>query len=402
MKKVFLRTALLLAVGIGLLSNWLYHDPKAPHYETIKGGVKVSPGSQIFTDGRQLDPFAYGKMSLLVCETNETQKHLLFDIDERQVLGEFSGAQPLFATANGTKFFCSATSSESAGSFRLRLFDMVWRITGGKINLSGPQNTVEQFWSVDLKTHSAKAIGHVMQSNGARTGANPSPHHQFAYTVPTLNMKTNEIILFDLERNTLETRVVPGDPFGWWDDTNIFVQTPQNELMLYDVNTRSNSFLLSFSYLAEFFEEHGLTNAPQDAQPFLQWDGTNTVLYLTEGKKRWLAEESYLIRMERPEPTLTLVSKRFEFELDDHFDPTGTRYLYPESTTNENSTAVVMRDLTTGATHTLESSTSEKAFVMPQFYKDSVIYRRNNGVWQINLTTSNTTRLFPPEDTGAH
>lgn len=398
---MILGIGLVFVAVIGIIAIRLSRDPNAPRYEPIKGSVKLPPGVQVHYDFLNPDPFADGKMWIYVHTTNEWHNYL-FDIDRRQVLGEFFGQQPLFTMRGGGKFVCSARVPESKFSFlRGQIFEALSGLMVGKSQATRQRHELVTFWSIDLQGHSAKKMGEVIQST-SRAHVYPSPDRQFAFTSSSASTKNEEIILFNLDRESSETHVVPGNPFGWWDDANIVVHTPSTELMLYNVKTRSQSLLLGSTQLETFFETVGLTNAPQQSWPFLQWNGTNNVLYLTEGNKRWSAEESYLIRIEHPDGRPKLVSKSFKFEWSDHFDRTGTKYLYSGRLAGTNSDAVIVRDLATGTTNTLVPTLGEKYFSIPQFYKDTVIYIRSNALWQVSLKTSNITRLFPVQDSGAH
>jgi hypothetical protein len=111
--------------------------------------------------------------------------------------------------------------------------------------------------------------------------------------------------------------------------------------------------------------------------------------------QKWLAEESLLIKVERPDAKLKLLSLHFKFKWSDQLDPTGRWYLYSGRESGDSSDGVFVRDLVAGTNRVLVAATTNRYFSIPRFYKDSVLYVRSNALWQISLDGANNVRLFP-------
>jgi hypothetical protein len=110
-----------------------------------------------------------------------------------------------------------------------------------------------------------------------------------------------------------------------------------------------------------------------------------------------LAEESFLIKVQRPDGRLKLLSPHFKFEWSDHLDATGKYYLYSGREAGSASDGVFVRDLQLNTNLVVVAPDTNKYFSLPRFYRDSAIYFRSNALFRINLNGFGNTRLFPPE-----
>jgi Tol biopolymer transport system component len=120
--------------------------------------------------------------------------------------------------------------------------------------------------------------------------------------------------------------------------------------------------------------------------------------FLTDNHQRWLAKESYLLRLKRPGSELELVNPKFKFEWSDHFDATGSNYAFSGREAGQGSSAVYLRNLATGETRTLVEDNGTKLFSLPNFYGTNVIYSRSNQLWRVDFTGRNHERVFPPPE----
>ena len=85
---------------------------------------------------------------------------------------------------------------------------------------------------------------------------------------------------------------------------------------------------ISSQRIAAFLRENTISDDPTKTQAFFIWNGRENDFYLTDTHQKWLAEESFLIKVERPDGRLTLLASRFKFEWSDSLDPTGRYYLF--------------------------------------------------------------------------
>jgi hypothetical protein len=203
-------------------------------------------------------------------------------------------------------------------------------------------------------------------------------------------------LICDIENDIVRKDRVDGFPIGWWDVQRVLVQA-NKDLVLYDIETRKISAFLPVRELQKLFVEAGVTNDPGQASPFSIWDGRQNDFYLTDAHKRWSAEESYLIKIERP-GRLKMVDPHFKCEWSDHFDASGTYYLYSGRERGETNSAVYVRDLKAGKTRELVPPDPNRTndFSDPNFYGTDVVYFRSNSLWRISLDGSHNRRLFPP------
>ncbi len=323
----------------------------------------------------------------------------LLDLPTRKPIGELLHAFPVAMNTDGSKVFCSWRPDRRESLLQKKLSHAISVITDGALSPKSrePLTDQETYWVVDLKSNLVKKVGALLQRDGAASPPNVSPDFRHAFSKPTAGYEPDEVALFDLELGIISRQRIDGSPAGWWDNTHIVIRTPQAELNLYDVTTHSNTVLISYSQIAELFDDVQLTNSPTLIQPFVQWNGRENIFYLTESATAYTGGSSYLIRVDRPDPNLTLLSKTFEFKLLGRLNETRTKYLYGGGDVGIKGDGVYVRDLTTGDTNTVAPFTGEDHFSYPHFYNDTIVYTRSNAIWQTSLSTSNTVRLFPTQ-----
>jgi len=379
-----------------LLINALLIDPKAPSFIPRNGHIIPSNYLYLYYDFLSPCPFESGKMWVSVVSTNKGHT-FLFDIDSQSILGELVNASPVFFNHDQTKLLCSQRTTVTATK------NAVWRwvkecLTRIWNHSSHTFQDTETFWVVDLKRNSVTRLGRGYQWSGAGSSFRPSPGFRYGFNKPTGSFDVPEILICDIENNTFRKDQVDGYPVGWWDVQRILVKDKKNDLVLYDVQTRTTSAFLSLRELQKSFVELGVTNPPGAANAFFMWDGSQNNFYLTEGNKRWSAEESYLIKIERP-GRLILLDPHFKFEWSDHLDGTGTYYLYSGREPGQTNSAVYVRDLKAGKSREVIPPDPNRIndFSLPNFYGTDVIYCRSNLLWRVSLEGSQNRRLFPPQ-----
>jgi hypothetical protein len=318
----------------------------------------------------------------------------LYDMDHHTILGELLNASPIFMNRDQSKLLC-VQHTKGTRSLQAWLSALRQRIThpmGGSRSLPV---VIESLWVLDLNRNTATRIAKVFKSPSE---FQPSPGFRFGYTQAS-EVLGQWFLLCDLEKPTMTRINVAGYPQGWWDENQIIIKDPTNNFVLYDVRTQKRSPLWTAAQVAEFFDKMNIPGDPAAASLFSIWNGKENDFYLTDLHKKWLAVESYLIKVERPGAALKLVSRSFKFEWSDHLDPTGTWYVYSGRQSGQASSAVFLRDLRNNTDRTLVPSDGGGYFSIPRFYRDGVIYTRSNMLWQISLDGSNQARLFPPPET---
>jgi len=328
-RRVFaiLITVFVLALVIFLVKSPLI-DPTAPRF--IRASGNISPGnySWLYYDFLSPSPFEGGKMWVSVVSTNRLVRTFLLDIESNSILGELVHGGPAFFNRDQTKLLCGQRKPATINPLWRSLKDLPARIFN---HPSHAFEDTETFWVIDLKRNSVTRLGRAYQSPGAGSSFRPSPGFCYGFNKPTGSLSLAEVLICDIENNTFRKDRVGGFPtggfpIGWWDIQRILIKDTNNDFALYDVEARKTSVFLPLQQLQKSFLEAGITNDPGAANAFFMWDGHQNDFYLTDNN-RWSAEESYLIRIERP-GRLKLLDPHFKFEWSDHFDASGSYYLY--------------------------------------------------------------------------
>ena len=341
-------------------------------------------------------PFEGGTMWVSTSSGTNAWHCFLYDIDQRQILGELLRGQPVFMNRDQSRLLCSRRGAPER-PFRQKIAWFMQRISGGRIRLGGINEDSEVFWVLDLQRNVATRIGDLSQFRGGGSTFRPSPGFRFGFNKPTGSSQKPEFFVCDLEDKSFRKIAMDGFPAGWWSDTEIIVKSPANDFLLYDVQTEKRAPLLSSGKLAEFLAAEQIPDAdPARANIFSIWNGRQYDLYLTDTHKKWLATNSYLIKLEQPGAALKLMAADFKFEWSDHLDPTGTRYVYTGRTAGDRTTGVFLRDPRDNVTRTLVAPDDSRYFSLPRFYRDGVIFKRDSKLWWIDFDGSNRTCVFPP------
>jgi hypothetical protein len=380
-------------VLVVLLIKSLATDTTVPRF--VSSSVNVIPPnySSVHYDFLSASPFEGGKMWVSVASTNKFKTFLL-DVDRPAILGELVNASPVFFNRDRTRLLCSQRTSTKSNSVWAQLKQLLERILNRPSHISQDRET---FWVVDLKHNSVSRLGQECEWSGAGSIFQPSPGFRYGFDKPTASFNSPEILICDIENKIFRKERVDGFPIGWWDARHILLKDTNDDLVLYDVEARTIAAFLTLRELQKSFVELAVSNNAGQANAFFICDGPQNDFYLTEGNKRWSAEESYLIKIERA-GRLKLLDPHFKFEWSDHFDATGNYYLYSGRERGETNSAVYVRDIRANKTRELVPPDPNRTndFSLPNFYGTDVIYVRSNGIWRISLDGSQNRRIFPP------
>src|SRR5689334_9721395 len=133
-------------------------------------------------------------------------------------------------------------------------------------------------------------------------------------------MNMTEVYLLELQHPSIRRFDVPGWPCDWWDTNRILLQTTNRDFVLYDVRKRAMAPFIGLGKVAAFLQEMGVSGSSTQIGAFAIWNGRENNFYLTDTVKKWQADESFLIKVERPDGKLNLVSPRFKFEWSDRLN----------------------------------------------------------------------------------
>jgi hypothetical protein len=324
----------------------------------------------------------------------------VYDIENRRVLGQVTDGWPVMLFGNPPQLVCSRPAAATGwNAMRERLLRLVEALSLGRIQRQSPATEGLTYWLLDLEHEAARRLGYLPGT--PNFSLLPSPDFHYCYTARQGRSLFPDYYLLDLRKGLIQRLDAPQWPCDWWDNTHLLLQTTNCDFLLYDVRTKATSPLIAFERIAAFMQEQKMADDPRQTHAFAIWDGRENDFYLTDTHQKWLAQESLLIKLERPDGKLRLVSPRFKFEWSDHLDPKERNYLYTGREAGDASDGVFLRDLDGGTNRVLVAPTTNQYFSLPAFYRDCVIYRRSNALWRISLDGSNTVRLFPPAEAQA-
>jgi hypothetical protein len=388
---------ILLLVGILIFTLVNQPAPNAPKYVALN----TPPSGQFKIanfDWSADAPFQDGKVWIFSILSRTNFREFLFDIEKRKVVGELLNGGAVFGNRDRTKLLCEGRTGLD-GSLKSGLVTLLSKISLGRIQI--PTNRTESYWILDLRNNSARRVGGLSQAPGAGSRWHPSPDFRFGYNIPTILKRGSSFFLCDLENETFREILCAGDLHGWWDDRHVLVKESGGDLVLYDVITRKTNTLLDHETLARGLRGFGITNDPATLTTFSAWNGTNYDFNLIPGDRGRYTNTSFLIKLHRPGPSLTMVKHDFQLRWLGQFNAAGTCYVYPGESGPSGrggNGAIYVLDMLTGKTTTLVPPDNKSQYALPRFYGDTVIYQYNHEIRTVNLDGSGSVRLFPPPE----
>jgi hypothetical protein len=383
----------VLGLLVFLVVAVLSPNPNAPQFQKLPGNPAISASAQISYFLSPPGQFEDRKLWITILIGRTNKGVFLYDLDRRRVIGQALKGSPVLTTGTPPKSLCLQSAfglRERLGalleSIRLRLF---------KAKPPGAAMPVwkgnSRFWLLDLEKNSAVRIGRLQ---GWTDSFVPSPDAHWCYATLSRFPRSVDLYCFDLKSASLKQLDAHSLPAGWWDNTHILLQTTNQDWVLHDIATDKTTPFIRSNQVAEFLRDQGIAEAPKWIQANSVWNGRENDCYLRDGN----GVGSYLIKLERPDGKLKLVSRASKVEADGQLDRTG-RYLVYNGHYASRMDGVFVRDLQDGEERTLVAPAGLRVFSQPKLYGDLVLYVRSNALWQINLDGSNHLRLFPPPET---
>jgi hypothetical protein len=345
-------------------------------------------------------PFEYGK-TWIRTSLYRTNNHIfLFDLESRKVLGEMTNGSPIFANATETKILCEGWDSFD-NSLKGNFLALLMRISFGRLHFN--TDTIESFWVLDLRNNSAKRLGDVTQWRGTGSYWKPAPGFRFGYNVPNNEEEGTSFFLCDLDRETFKKIYLAGSIRGWWSDHEILVSRPPGDFLLYDVLTEKTSSLVPHEAIAALFQQTGINDAVSNVATQNVWTGSNYNFFLIPKPDMSLYTNGhFLIQLEPTASVLKVSDTNFNFHWLGVFDSSQKYYAYPSEPGppgRGGNAGVYLRDLAHSNTITIiPPNNNIKAYAIPRFYRDNLIYNYSNELWTAKLDNSQKTRLFPPPE----
>jgi hypothetical protein len=293
-----------------------------------------------------------------------------------------------------SKLLCSRREFEGGTALRAKLVGFLDRISFHKFLLSSHPREMEALWLLDLKRHTVKCLGRIFLRPMSTLSFQTSPDFRYTF-VAIQDFRPQEFFICDLGKKRLTMARVPGRPLIWLDNQSVVLETAANSFILYHVPTATVSKLLDSAALDPYLA--GL-NDPEataaNAVMYCAGSGRERRLFLSVDHVKSPDRNSYLLRLLPSSNNLQLLSSNCAPYLPKRIDATETWQVFGRLTSDFLSGQVCLRELRTGETRTLVPTEGSND---PAFYNDTVIYIRDNCLWQIDLNGSNNTRLFPPQ-----
>jgi hypothetical protein len=396
--KVILPVLLLLFIGFLLISSFSRSDPNAPRYVPVKTQPS-GPFGSVHYDWGGATPFVGGKVWIFTILSRTNGHEFLFDLEKRKVLGELFNGGAVFANQDQTKLLCGGRASMDT-SIKGSLSALLSKLSHGKLHFH--TNRIDTYWILDLRNNSARRLGGLSQWPGTGSNWRPSPGFRFGYNVPNNGEEGSSFFLYDLDLETFQKIQFAGNLRGWWDDRRVLIKKPTGDLVLYDVLAQTTSTLFDLETISRRLRELGIPDDPATLTTYSIWNGTNYEFNLVAKQGwNWYSNGSFMVKIDRSSPALSLFRPNFKFGWQGTFNATETQYVYdgePGASGKGGNGGVFLLDLLSSNTTTLIPPDNKGQYAIPRFYGNTVLYFRNRELWSVKADGSGNRRLFPPPD----
>jgi hypothetical protein len=391
------RRVVVPLVGVILLSIILMGifggDPRAPRFVPVQMQPSGPYRAMYYNWGDDWGPGQDGKMWLwtVPVATNGHIQHYLYDFKSGRVAGELLNAVPMYANADQTKLLCNGFSGSA--TLKWKIYRWLEKFPVGR-RFSGRMNLEEPFWILDLRNNSAVRIGTVFIS-GSRPFVHfvPSPGFRFGYDDEMPRWNGGEYVLCDLESQQLRRIKIAGTPLGWWDEQNILFLDSHDGFGLLDIRTSATTNFLTRTAISNCLQQLNLPSDAATLRPMSHWNGHDYDVLFTKSTGK-----SFLLKLERADLSLKLLSRDFEFNSRAHLNKDCTFYVYdgegPQPGKGGNG-GVYLKNLTNNTMVTLVEPDNGGQYSLARFWDGGVIYWRKKHLWRIDLDGSNNVPLIP-------
>lgn len=320
----------------------------------------------------------------------------LYDLRQQKVVGQlFNAGEPDLRSRDGSRILVTGYGPQPF-SFNSVLAPILKPFG---ITLPAPSRRFETFWTLDLPGNTAKRIGSISQYSGSGSTWHPSPDFRFGYTLPSTTPRS--LSLCDLEQSSLTSISCHGNPRGWWDDHDIFVENETNQFDLLDIRTKTTRPLFRTADFQSVLATSGITNDLPAISAAANWNGSGYDFYfgIEDQISGLQGTNSFLLKASASSPQLHLLYPHFAFKWGGHFDATGRFYLFQGESGQPGSGGnggVYLRDLASGKVSTIVPPDNNGQYAIPRFHGDEVIYFHNRLIHRIGLDGSNDVPILSP------
>ncbi len=198
----------------------------------------------------------------------------IYDIEKRQILGQVTNGWPEVLFGDPPQLLCSQPARKISHD---ALRKLITRLSGGRITFAPPQEILT-YWLLDLEKDTARLVGEIPGT--PNFSFFPSPDFRYCYTARD-GRQGREYYLLDLQKRSIDELDAPAHACGWWDNTQLLIQTTNADFLLYDVRQRKTS-PLGVGQLAACLLEHSLSvDDMAQVRAFPIWNGREYDFYVT-------------------------------------------------------------------------------------------------------------------------
>src|SRR5581483_5623530 len=394
-----------LFVGVGvafivlLATYWFIitapGDPDAPHF--VPGQpAGIPPYNHVGFDWGNDVPIRDGKFWIWTANSATNFHEYLYDLNRGMARGELLKGSAVLANYDHSKLLVSGYASHAA-TFREHVLAFLAKrgLVSAKA-LSSIRH--ETFWLLDLRSNAARQVGSLSQYSGAGSRWCPSPTCRYAYNRPSVAKSGGEIYLVNLETGEFWHVEIAGEVQGWWDSSELLVLTPEHNLTLYDVKDGATETLFGAEALTAFLQKSELETNLDHFACIPNWNGGAYDFYF-HARTNWVAGTSYLIKADRGNRSLKLLSKSFDYRWGGRFDAPGEHYVYDGEAGAPGSGgdgAVYLRDMADNSARTIVPPDNRKQYALGRLYRNTLVYFGNGKLWRIDLGSTNSVQILPP------
>jgi hypothetical protein len=324
---------------------------------------------------------------IAVYRANGSNSHYLLDLERKAIVGELANAGPVFMNRDQTKLLCYLWDKGKSPPWFYDFRKWAQAASHDRIRITDH----ETIGILNLKDNSVKPLGQISQYPGYGSSFVRSPDLHYAYNQSSVQEERQEVSLCDLEQETMTTVKMGGEVHGWWDEKHILVETDTRDLLLYDLETKTTTSLLTAEQLKQTAKKNGWLDNPNGFYGHLiyKWNGSEYAFYFLQGP--------YWLKIDKTERSLKLLAKTdVRYQPFGKFDHTETHYICAGDEASNTTSAIYVRNLADASERVLVPSNGSRGSWSPLLFRNTVIYRRSNLLYQISVDGGDAIRIFPP------
>jgi hypothetical protein len=328
---------------------------------------------------------------------SKTESHggqYLFDLKKRETIGALDTAWAISLNKDQMEALCCIAEIGKGNTLSEAVSSVLHDLSGGRYRARGNEYAIH-YWIVPLREGTPTYLGEAHEKEGLGSIGHRSPDDRYWH----VQTSCDDRLLVDLERKEmLRLDPVRYRNGGWWSDTELIFKTEENDLRIYDVETKREETLLTLDQLLDFLKEQGLSDAqPELFRLFQEWNGKGYSFYISSNISARNNGKDWLIGIDKQTRQLRLKERSFDYHRLGHLNYDGSLYLYSGEKETGDSNAVYVADLANSKVRTLiPGDTNENYFSLPNWYGGRIIFVQQGALWIIDADGENREQLFPP------